>query len=152
MKISTKGIYALEAALILCLHSSDEKHLSIREIAEFSGLSERYLEQIFTKLKKSGVVKSTRGKQGGYCLAASGHALTAGDVIRAAEGPIMPVSCLSEDEKKQPECSRTAICPTRPIWQKMEADINSVIDNMTLARLAELFETQGYAQWTDYVL
>ncbi len=150
MKLSTKGVYALEAALLLSLKATEDNRMSIREIADETGLSDRYLEQIFTKLRKSGVVSSERGKQGGYCLALPAEKLTAGSVLRAAEGSLMPVKCL--EETKHPECSRTAICPTRPLWKRMEDNISQVVDSISLADLAAAYYHDGYHEMTDYVI
>ncbi len=152
MRLSTKGVYALEATLLLSLKATGGKLLSIREIADETGLSDRYLEQIFTKLRKSGIVISSRGKQGGYCLALPPEKLTAGSVLRAAEGSLMPVNCLDDSQRQQPECSRTAICPTRPLWHKMEKDISHVVDSITLADLAAAYDQDGYRDMTDFVI
>lgn len=67
MRISTKGQYALEAMLALALASTDDK-VSIRQIGEWTGLSDSYLEQIFALLKSAKLVKSNRGNRGGYQL------------------------------------------------------------------------------------
>ena len=87
MKISTKGRYALEAVTDLVLHAGDQ-YGSIRGIAQRRGLSDNYLEQLFLQLRRAGLVESVRGPQGGYRLARDPSAVSAGDVLRAAEGSL----------------------------------------------------------------
>ena len=85
MKLSTKGRYGLRAAVDLALYAKEEP-ISISNIAAKEGLSESYLEQLFAKLKKAGIVHSVRGTNGGYQLARSASEITVGNVLRALEG------------------------------------------------------------------
>ena len=104
MKISTKSQYALEALMDLHLHAVDGQE-SLKNIAQRRGISEHYLEQIFSTLRKAGIVESFRGAQGGYRLAREPGSITAGEVIRALEGPLCPVKCVCssrDDEKRCP--------------------------------------------------
>lgn len=128
MKISTKGIYALEA--MIELNSSGSGHcISIREIAERRNCSTKYLEQIFKLLKKAGLVQSLRGKDGGYKLNKSSAAITAKDIIIAVEEKLDPVICLSQS------CDRSEFCRTQSIWQGMQREIFDVLESKTLAEL-----------------
>ncbi len=144
MKISTKGRYALEAILDLAVNSPNE-YESVRNVAERRNISENYLEQIFSGLRKKGIVESIRGKQGGYRLARHAEDITAGEVIRALEGSLAPVACVSGGECKQ-KCDRYDLCVTNILWQKMMNEINTAVDSVTIKDLVEYctkLETQN---------
>ena len=92
MLISTKGRYAMRFMIDLALRGPEEK-VSLREIAEFEGISLKYLEQLVRPLTQAGLIKGMRGKNGGYCLAKPTSEIKAGDVLRAVEGTTIPVAC-----------------------------------------------------------
>lgn len=87
LSLSTKSVYGLKAVLLLAEYHGREL-LSIREIASRRNVPRQYLEQIFNRLARAGLVKSVRGKFGGYRLARPPHEITAGEVIAALEGDI----------------------------------------------------------------
>lgn len=103
--------------------------MSLKDIAKNLALSETYLEQLISHLKKAGLVNSVRGAQGGYELSRAPADITIGVIIRTLEGPLAPSDCLLDDE---PECGRAGYCVTRPIWEKIMDSINNVIDSITL--------------------
>ena len=124
MKISTKGIYALEAMIELA--SRNETCVSIRDIADARNCSVKYLEQIFKQLKKAQLLTSIRGKEGGYQIAKNPDEITAKDIILAVEEKLDPVVCLSHT------CTRSGICRTQPVWMGMQEQIYKVLENRTL--------------------
>lgn len=134
VKLSTKGRYGLRAMVDLAQHK-DEGPVAVHSIAERQGLSDRYLEQLMVPLKKAGLVKSVRGAQGGYTLSRGLEKITVGDVVRALEGPIAPVDCVSEEFPD--ECSRAEECVTRIVWTRMRNAIAEALDSFTLADLVE---------------
>ena len=93
MKISTKGRYALRLLLDLAMNESGEP-IRLKEVAERQGISDKYLEQIIATLNKGGVVKSTRGAQGGYSLKKAPSEYTVGMILRLMEGSLAPVECV----------------------------------------------------------
>ena len=139
MKISTKGRYGIKAMLDLALYSKGE-YIALRSIAKRQGISENYLEQLFSVLKKAGLVKSIRGAQGGYVLSDSPDKITIGAILRALEGSLAPVNCVIEDSPIK--CERIDICVTRIIWEKIRNKINEVVDSITLADLVEEYKKQ----------
>ncbi|MGE5405438.1 MAG: RrF2 family transcriptional regulator [Candidatus Saccharibacteria bacterium] len=141
MKLSTKGRYGLRAMLDMALHQ-DQGPITVNSIADREGLSDRYLEQLMVPLKKVGLVKSVRGAQGGYILAKEPKDITVGDIIRALEGPVAPVDCVSEDRPE--ECSRSEACVTRIVWAKIRDSISEVLDSFTLEDL--VIETKKRAE------
>ena len=130
MKVSTKGRYGLLAMIDIAAHQS-QGSVSLRSVAERNNLSENYLEQLLSILRKAGLVTSTRGAQGGYMLARPPDSITMGDILRELEGSLSPVDCLSTPET--PQCSS---CVTRPVWEKLYNSLNNVLDNTKLSDLA----------------
>jgi Rrf2 family protein len=130
MRLSTKGRYALEALVMLGYHNGENKTVSIKNLSQDTNLSEKYLEQLFSLLKKSSLVISKKGKNGGYHLAKPASDITVGDIFRAVEGSLSPVKCLDKEY-----CKRTNDCISRNLWSKIYDEINTVIDNVTLENL-----------------
>ncbi len=133
MKLSTRGQYATRAMLQLALNRG-EKPLSIREIAMAEGLSDQYLEQIFRDLRRAGLVDSIRGAYGGYLLRSKTENISVGDIIRAVEGPILPVNCLYSEET----CGRSSQCVTRRVWAKLQNSMLNVLNQTTLADMVQM--------------
>lgn len=134
MKISTKGRYGLRALIDLAEYSEIEP-VSISSIAARQGISERYLEQLMTMLKKAGLVKSIRGAAGGYVLAKEMHTISVGDVLRALEGKLEPVECAANLEENR--CEVAGGCVTKYVWQKINESINRTVDEINLKQLVE---------------
>jgi Rrf2 family protein len=105
--------------------------ISLKTVAERQNLSDHYLEQLIAMLKKSGLVKSMRGAQGGYVLAREPSEIKVGDVIRALEGPIAPVYCVSE--KDPGICDESDYCITRTVWARVRDGLAELLDSISLA-------------------
>ena len=133
MKISTKGRYALRMALDLAEYQKDS-YISLKEIAERQGISKKYLEQIVPLLSKSGLLRTNRGNRGGYMLAKPADVLTVGEILRATEGNLAPVSCLEYPENT---CTRAQECVVLPIWEGLHRVITDYLDNITLKDILE---------------
>ena len=133
MKISTKGRYATRVMLDLALHDTGEC-IKVKDIAARQGISEKYLEQIISILNKAGYVKSVRGAQGGYRLAKAPKEYTVGMILRLTEGSLAPVACLEDGAES---CQRYDVCETLDVWRDLYGAINQVVDNVTIADLAE---------------
>lgn len=129
MLISTKGRYALRVMIDLAEHEGSEDFTSLKAIAERQEFSEKYTEAIMKSLVKAGLVKSYRGKTGGYKLSRPAAEIKVPEIITAAEGPISPVSCL----KCSPNaCARAASCKTLPLWSALKENIDSFLGGITL--------------------
>ncbi len=109
--------------------------ISLKSISERQGISEHYLEQLFSGLRKNGLVKSVRGAQGGYVLGREPEKIYVGDIIRVLEGPIAPVDCVAEEDPEN--CVKADFCITRTIWEKVRDSIATVVDSITLADMVE---------------
>jgi Rrf2 family protein len=145
MRLSTRGRYALEAMLALTL-SGTGKPVSLSDISDMTALSRPYLEHIFTHMKRAGLVLSERGSQGGYRLAVAPENLTAGRVLRAAEGSLTPVRCV-QSGKTAARCSRMARCRTRPVWTDLDQAISAFADRLTMAALAQGYRMENGQDW-----
>ena len=143
MKISTKGRYALRMLLDLAEHQS-EGYIALKDIAARQDVSKKYLEQIIILLKRSGYLKSSRGKGGGYKLAKAPKEYTIGDILRTTEGSLSPVACLEDDENM---CPRSSMCTTINFWEGLDKVINDYVDSITLQ---DLLDRQQELVGNDY--
>lgn len=130
MKISTKGRYALRIMVDLAMHN-DGKYISLKDIAKRQEISIKYLEQIISMLNKAGFLDSARGNNGGYKLAKSPNEYIIGDILRATEGDLTPIYCLTEGGK----CSRKENCKTFIFWKGLDNIINEYVNSNTLEDL-----------------
>nr|WP_291234050.1 Rrf2 family transcriptional regulator [Frisingicoccus sp.] len=130
MKLSTKGRYGLRAAVALAMYAKDEP-VSISTIAAREELSESYLEQLFAKLKKAGLVHSIRGTNGGYQLSRPAEDISVGDVLRALEGNMVIVDCPDSES----QCAKYGSCVTKYVWKRINNSINDTMDAITLEEL-----------------
>ena len=108
MKISTKGRYAIRIMLDIAQNGTEQR-VSLKDIAKRQDISVKYMEQIIGQLCKAGLLKSTRGAQGGYTLTKLPAQYSIGEILRITEGELVPVACL-EGEKNV--CPRRDICAT----------------------------------------
>jgi len=148
LKVSTKGRYGLRAIVDLAVNDK-EGQVSLKSIAERQGLSENYLEQLFASLKKSGLVKSVRGAQGGYMLSKPPKKITVGDVLRSLEGTLCPVDCIDLD--MHTSCNKADVCVTAPVWTKLRDKINEVVDSFTIADLVQDFKNKTENDYIYYI-
>ena len=136
--ISTKGRYALRLMINLALYS-DGNYVRLKDISEKEEISIKYLEQVLAILYKSNLVLSLRGNNGGYKLARDPKDYTAGEILRAAEGTLSPVQCLSCPVNT---CQRQSICSTLDFWKGFNYAVNNYVDNVTLADLVEQYKAK----------
>lgn len=140
MKFSTKARYGLRAMVELALHQN-QGPLSVKIISERQEISEAYLEQLMSYLTRRGLAKSVRGVQGGYLVAKEPNKIKVGDVIRALEGPIVPVDCVSKQDPW--DCKRSESCVSKIVWEKVRDVLDEALDSLTLQDLCnELYRRQ----------
>jgi Rrf2 family cysteine metabolism transcriptional repressor len=128
MKISTKGRYGLRALIDICLYSSAEM-VTVKSISERQGISERYLEQIFSSLRKGGIINAKKGAQGGYFLAKSAREFTIGDILSVLEGDLLLIDVEQDENAIENFISEN-------LWNVINNKINSFFNSITLADLA----------------
>ena len=142
--VSTRGEYGMRLMVDLARHYGDGA-VSLHAIADREQLPEAYLEQLVAALRKAGLVNGKRGAGGGYTLAREPGAITAGDIVRALEGPIEPQICTAEGDPVV-NCVREQDCGTRAIWHKLQATIARSLDAMTLEQITKTETTAASAR------
>jgi Rrf2 family protein len=146
MKISTKGRYGLRAMVDLAVHSVNE-HVSLNSIAERQDVSVSYLEQVFSVLRKAGLVKSIKGAQGGYILGDEPHNITVGMILRALEGELSIV-----DGNTGTRYDNMQYCIKKNVWDKMNNSINEIVDSISLEDLVvEYYRMKGSDNFMYYI-
>lgn len=130
MKISTRGRYALRVMTDLAINSNG-KYISLKDIAKRQEISNKYLEQIISLLNKAGYLETARGYMGGYKLARTPKEYTIGDILRATEGDLAPIYCLTDEGN----CNKKQDCRTYSFWKGLDDVINEYVDSKTLEDL-----------------
>lgn len=140
MKISTKGRYGLRSMLDLAVNSSGDQ-VPLCSIAERQNISVNYLEQVFSTLRKAGLVKSIKGAQGGYVLADHPSNIKVGTILRCLEGDLLVVSeDLPDDTSSDYSMQK---CIKINVWDKINESIEEVVDSLTLEDLAEDYKKKN---------
>ena len=132
--VSTRGEYGMRLMVGLARHWG-EGSVALHAVASREDLPEAYLEQLVAALRRAGLVQGKRGAGGGYMLSRDPASITAGDVVRALEGPLEPQICTAEGDPVI-NCIREPGCGTREVWLKLQSTIAQALDSMTLADLA----------------
>ena len=153
MKLSVRGEYALRALIVLGLNV-DKDVVRIQTISEQQNIPKRFLEQILNELRAAGILESKRGLGGGYRLKLRPEQITLAKIIRLIEGPLAPVSCVSEKFYERCSCPDEEKCGIRSIMKEVRDAIVRILEGVTLAELcARVKELQGYrANPLDYVI
>lgn len=136
MKISTKGRYAVRAMTDLAYHSK-KLPISLSHISVRQDISLHYLEQLFVKLRRAGLVKSVRGPGGGYLLSREAKKINLKDVLLAVDEEIYPVECIRANGRKKNPCERLDDCVTRLIWKRLGDEIFKTLESITIQELCE---------------
>ena len=138
MKLSVRGEYALRAMQVLARDYQEvDSVVRIQEISEKQNIPKRFLEQILNDLKSAGVVQSKRGVAGGYRLKRNPEHNTLAEIIRHIEGPLAPVSCVSEKYYEKCSCPDESRCAIRSVMKEVRDSIVKVMEQTTLSDLAE---------------
>ncbi|MCH5285667.1 MAG: Rrf2 family transcriptional regulator [Akkermansiaceae bacterium] len=135
MKISTKGRYALRIMVELARAADDSRPVSLRAVAERQLMTLKYLESIIALLVRERLVISMRGKSGGYRLSRPAAQYTVYEILRAAEGELEPVQCLTSGAIPCPMESR---CSTLSVWRGLSKVVRDYLEGITLADLANM--------------
>ena len=133
MKISTKGRYAVLAMIELARHSQTHP-VPLPQIAGKLEISQHYLEQLFVKMRRASLVRSTRGPGGGYILARPPSRINMRDVLFAVEETVQPVDC-GEAPPSVP-CPNIRACGSRILWKRLEDAIDKTLRETTLEELS----------------
>jgi len=142
MKLSSRSRYGLRAALDLALEYG-KGPLQIKAIANREDISNKYLEQLMTILKTSGLVRSFRGPKGGYVLAKPPKEIKLKEVFTALEGPLVAVECLQHPEF----CPHRAECITRQVWYDVQ---DAMLDVLEAINMQDLVDRVRVAENSDH--
>ncbi|MFW2331516.1 MAG: RrF2 family transcriptional regulator [Nitrospinota bacterium] len=140
MKISSKGHYAVEA--LVCMASRDKsKPLSLAEISRIENTSLHYLEQLFLKLRKGGLVKSVRGPGGGYLLTKDPSEISIGDIFMAVDESMELTECSTSEELLT--CSKSYLCKTQRLWSYLFKQFETLLYSITIEDIltGDIFDT-----------
>lgn len=139
MRLTTKGRYAVTAMLDLAMHH-EQGPVVLAEIADRQGISLSYLEQLFSRLRKRGLVKSVRGPGGGYQLARDAATIAVVDVIGAVDESVDATRCQGMEN-----CQGEERCLTHDLWQDLSRQIHDFLSGIDLAQLVERSRVQEVA-------
>lgn len=131
MRLTTKGRYAVTAMLDLALHAQD-RPITLADISQRQGISLSYLEQLFAKLRKQGLVTSARGPGGGYRLSRSANDINVAQVITAVDEKVNVTRC-----EGRGDCQDGQACLTHDLWCALSDQIHDFLDGISLGQLVE---------------
>lgn len=140
MRLTTKGRYAVTAMLDLALHS-DKGPVSLADISRRQEISLSYLEQLFAKLRKDGLVCSIRGPGGGYKLNRSLNDLHVAEIIDAVDESLDATLCGGAGD-----CQQGEVCLTHYLWADLSSQIHAFLSGISLASLVERRDVQAVSQ------
>ncbi|MBI2305182.1 MAG: Rrf2 family transcriptional regulator [Chloroflexi bacterium] len=143
MKVSRKADYAIRALLDLAQHDG-QGLVQSDDIAHRQGIPAPYLDQVMTTLRKAGIVKSSRGPQGGHTLARPASEIALGEVIGALEGTLSPMDCVDDPDA----CPQLRYCAQREVWQSVREAVHQVLGATSIGDLARRQqERQGQGRY-----
>ena len=137
MRLTTKGRYAVTAMLDLAIHARIEP-VSLGDISERQSISISYLEQLFAKLRKNGLVSSVRGPGGGYQLAGHGADIFIAQIIDAVDELVDVTRCAG-----QGDCQQGMMCLTHELWTDLSHQIHTFLSSISLEELVRRREVQA---------
>jgi Rrf2 family iron-sulfur cluster assembly transcriptional regulator len=143
MRLTTKGRYAVTAMLDLAFHS-EKKPVTLTEIATRQTISLSYLEQLFARLRKAGMVKGVRGPGGGYKLSRVATEINIADIITAVDEPIDATNCEGKGD-----CQDGQPCLTHDLWMGLSDQIRNYLKGISLGELLERKPILGVAERQD---
>ncbi|MFD2179484.1 Fe-S cluster assembly transcriptional regulator IscR [Veronia pacifica] len=146
MRLTSKGRYAVTAMLDVALHS-DLGPVPLADISERQGISLSYLEQLFSRLRKAGLVSSVRGPGGGYRLGLEASEIAVGMVIAAVDESVDATKCQGKSD-----CQGGSRCLTHTLWRDLSARISSFLNDITLGELMKDNEVKQVAGRQDMSL
>jgi len=129
MRLTTKGRYAVTAMLDLAIHQ-DGGPIALADISLRQGISLSYLEQLFARLRKSGLVKSARGPGGGYRLDRTAKSISIAEVIRSVDESVDATRC-----RGKKNCQASERCLTHDLWEDLSHEIYAFLSRITLGEL-----------------
>jgi len=141
IRVTTRSRYALHALLKL-VDAYGAGPIFLGDLSRAAGTSQKYMERIFARLREAGIVRSVRGRSGGYELAKPPEEILLVDVWHALEGPVLPLECLADPRS----CPKSSRCVPQSFWAKVAEAVRDVLERTSLAELAR---QQAYADTAE---
>jgi Rrf2 family protein len=133
--LTNKGKYGLKAAVYLAGMAENEPAL-VSHIAAAQNIPKKFLDTILGELRNAGLVRSKKGRNGGYFLARDAHHIMAGDIVRALDGPIAPIRCVSKNYYERcSDCSDEETCAVYLVMSQVRGAISEILDKKSLAEM-----------------
>ena len=148
MRLSTKSRYGVRALFDIAYHS-EGLPTQIKEISRRQGITPRYLEQIFQRLKRAGIVKSIRGPKGGYYLSRKPEEIVLSEVICAMDESIEPVFC-ARPPKGRKRCRRESKCVAQVVWKEAGERLLDYLGSVSLAKMCKMAQEMGIEKQLDH--
>ncbi|MFD0930882.1 Fe-S cluster assembly transcriptional regulator IscR [Methylophilus glucosoxydans] len=140
MRLTTKGRFAVTAMLDIALYEAD-KPVTLAGISERQSISLSYLEQLFSRLRKQGLVSSVRGPGGGYRIAKAHHEISVSDIITAVDEQIDATQCGGNEN-----CHDEGRCMTHELWASLNSKILDYLSGVTLADMVDMQRNKSTGQ------
>lgn len=147
MKVSTKGRYGLRALVDLAYNAKEEA-VSLVSVAQRQNISLDYLEQVFSSLRKAGILKSMKGSQGGYMLALAPEELTVSSILEVLEGRF----CIADHGAAEGDTDSIQTAIQELVWSQIDKKVNYFLSSVTLADLVEKYEELNADQGGMYYI
>ncbi|MFC1549009.1 RrF2 family transcriptional regulator [Candidatus Omnitrophota bacterium] len=135
MKLTTKSSYGIRALINLAIMHDNARPVTIKDISREEGISYVYLEQIFNRLKKQGIVNSIRGPKGGYVLSRDPSEVNVYEIISALEGVVYPGRCKA-GRQDTAGCELATRCASKEVWDEVARQLRTVLEGFSLEDLA----------------
>ena len=146
MKLSKRGEYGLKALIDLASQADPQTLVQIKDIAQRQQIPLKFLEQIMLAMKNGGILHSRAGIGGGYYLARAADEITLGQVVRLLDGPLAPISCVSQMAYERCVCEDEATCGLRLAMLDVRNAIADILDKTTLADVSNRVERAQRAE------
>ncbi len=144
MKLTTKGRYAVNALLDLALHDK-EGPVSLADISKRQSISQTYLEQLFSKLKRHGLVSSLRGPHGGYRLALETDEISIAKIIYSVDEKIDITRCHGKQN-----CQKDKRCLTHDLWMELNMHVSGFLNGITISDLINRNNVRHVSKQQDF--
>ncbi len=142
MRLSTKGRYGARFMLDLALHYG-QGPVTLKDVAERQGISEKYLWNLIGPLRTAGLMKSFRGSGGGYAITKPPSDINLKDIVSALEGPLCLVDCVDNPSV----CERSRICVTRDVWHEVTDKLRQTLESITLKDMVERWNSRARSDY-----
>jgi Rrf2 family protein len=141
--LSQKAKYAIKALIVLARAQEQDSLVQARDVSTDQNIPKKFLDLIFFELRRHGLVQSTRGREGGYCLARPAAEISIAAIVRAVDGPLAPLPCASvKFYRRCADCDNEKTCEVRRLMREVRDAASAILDNTSLAEAAALNATR----------